>query len=112
MACCDAPASGPEGVVGCAFGVAAVEAFDRVPFVGVGVVAAAESVVLASSAAVEIAGVEGDDVVWEERLAIAARGSGTAPGSRQLVASVGAVAAVVVGAFAAEWPVVVVGTFD
>lgn len=90
LACCDASASGPGGVVGCAFGVAVAEAFDRVPsaaavvVVGLGVavvgVAVVESVaVFASSAAVEIAGVEGG-AEWEERLAVAVRGLGTAPG--------------------------------
>lgn len=93
MACCDASASGPGGVVGCAFGVAVAEAFDRVSFavvvvVGLGVVvvvvvgvAVVESVaVFASSVAVvEIAGVEGG-AEWEERLAVAVLGLGTAPG--------------------------------
>lgn len=84
MACCDATASGPEGVVECAFGVVVVEAFDREPFVVVvvGVVVVAESVVVFAAyvAAVEIAGVEGDDAEWEERLAIAVRELGTDPG--------------------------------
>lgn len=83
MACCDATASGPEGVVECAFGVVVVEAFDREPFVVVVVgVVVVESVVVfaAYAAAVEIAGVEGDDAEWEERLAIAVQGLGTDPG--------------------------------
>lgn len=129
MACCDASASGPAGVVECAFGVAVVAAFDRVPFVAVVVVvdvvvgvvvavAVVESVVEFASfgAAVEIAGVAGDGVEWEERLAIAVRGLETAPGLQRLAAwagaEVAAVAAAVVGAIAAECPVVVVGTFD
>lgn len=33
LACCDASASGPGSVAGCAFGVAVVEVFDRGPFV-------------------------------------------------------------------------------
>lgn len=85
MACCDASASVPGGVVGCAFGVAVAEAFDRVSFVvavvvvvGLGVavvvvvVAVVESVAVfaSSAAAVEIAGVEGG-AEWEERLAVA-----------------------------------------
>lgn len=84
MACCDATASVPGGVVGCAFGVAVAEAFDRVSFavvvvvVGLGVavvvvgVAVVESVAVfaSSAAAVEIAGVEGG-AEWEERLAVA-----------------------------------------
>lgn len=84
MACCDAFASVPGGVVGCAFGVAVAEAFDRVSFavavvvVGLGVavvgfgVAVVESVAVfaSSAAAVEIAGVEGD-AEWEERLVVA-----------------------------------------
>lgn len=85
MACCDASASVPGGVVGCAFGVAVAEAFDRVSFavvdvvvVGLGVavvvvgVAVVESVAVfaSSAAAVEIAGVE-DGAEWEERLAVA-----------------------------------------
>lgn len=84
MACCDAAASGPEGVVECAFGVVVVEAFDREPFVVVvvGVVVVVENVVVfaAYAAAVEIAGVEVDDVEWEERLAIAVQVLGTDPG--------------------------------
>lgn len=94
MACCDASASVPGGVVGCAFGVAVAEAFDRVSFVVVVVelvvglvvvvvvvgVAVVESVAVfaSSAAAVEIAGVEGG-AEWEERLAVAVLGSGTAP---------------------------------
>lgn len=85
MACCDATASGPGGVVECAFGVVVVEAFDREPFVVVVVVVGVvvvESVAVfaAYAAAVEIAGVVGDDAEWEERLAIAVQGSGTDPG--------------------------------
>lgn len=83
MACCDATASGPEGVVECAFGVVVVEAFGREPFVVVVVgVVVVESVVVFAAyvAAVEIAGVEGDDAEWEERLAIAVQGLGTDPG--------------------------------
>lgn len=90
MACCDASASVPGGVVGCAFGVAVAEAFDRVSFavvvvVGlgvavVGVVVVVDSVaVLVASSAVEIAGVAGG-AEWEERLAAAVRELGTAPG--------------------------------
>lgn len=89
MACCDASASVPGGVVGCAFGVVVAEAFDRVSFVVVVVelvvavvvvgVAVVESVaVFASSAAAEIAGVEGG-AEWEERLEVAVLGSGTVP---------------------------------
>lgn len=93
MACCDASASVPGGVVGCAFGVAVAEAFDRVSFavvvvIGLGVVvvvvvvgvAVVESVAVFASAAaaVEIAGVEGG-AEWEERLAVAVLESGTAP---------------------------------
>lgn len=82
MACCDATASGPEGVVECAFGVVVVEAFGREPFVVVVGEVVVESVVVfaAYAAAVEIAGVEGDDAEWEERLAIAVQGLGTDPG--------------------------------
>lgn len=81
MACCDATASGPEGVVECAFGVVVVEAFGREPFVVVWVVVVESVVVFAAyAAAVEIAGVEGDDAEWEERLAIAVQGLGTDPG--------------------------------
>lgn len=84
MACCDATASGPGAVAGCAFGVAAVEAFDRGPFVvAVGVVvgeAVDRVAVIASSVVVaEIAGIVGDDAEWEERLVIAVRVLGTAP---------------------------------
>lgn len=115
MACCDASASGPGGVVECGFGVVVVASFDRVSFVAVGVavvvvvvgeaVAVVESV--AEFASVEIAGVEGDDVEWEEQLAIAVRGlPGTAPAWQRLAASVGAevvaVAGVVAGEVAAE----------
>lgn len=91
MACCDASASVPGGVVGCAFGVAVAEAFDRVSFAVVVVVglvvvvvvvgvAVVESVAVfaSSAAAVEIAGVEGG-AEWEERLAVAVLGSGTVP---------------------------------
>lgn len=90
MACCDASASVPGGVVGCAFGVAVAEAFDRVSFavvvvVGlgvavVGVVVVVDSVaVFVASSAVEIAGVAGG-AEWEERLAAAVQELGTAPG--------------------------------
>lgn len=91
MACCDASASVPGGVVGCAFGVAVAEAFDRVSFAVVVVVGLVVVVVVAgvavvesvavfasSAAAVEIAGVEGG-AEWEERLAVAVLGSGTVP---------------------------------
>lgn len=91
MACCDASASVPGGVVGCAFGVAVAEAFDRVSFAVVVVVglvvvvvvvgvAVVESVAVfaSSAAAVEIAGVEGG-AEWEEQLVVAVLGSGTAP---------------------------------
>lgn len=90
MACCDASASAPGGVVGCAFGVVVAEAFDRVSFVVVVVelvvavvvvgVAVVESVAVfaSSAAAVEIAGVEGG-AEWEERLEVAVLGSGTVP---------------------------------
>lgn len=91
MACCDASASVPGGVVGYAFGVAVAEAFDRVSFAVVVVVglvvvvvvvgvAVVESVAVfaSSAAAVEIAGVEGG-AEWEERLAVAVLGSGTVP---------------------------------
>lgn len=93
MACFDASASGPGGVVGCAFGVAVAEASDRVPFaVGVGlgvvvavvelgVVAVVDNVaaVASSAAAAEIAEAEGG-AEWEERLAVAVRELGIAPG--------------------------------
>lgn len=90
MACCDASASGPGCAVGCAFGVAAAEAFDRVSFAVVVVVelvvvvvvgiAVVESVAVfaSSAAAVEIAGVEGD-AEWVELPAVAVLVSGTAP---------------------------------
>lgn len=91
MACCDASASVPGGVVGCAFGVAVAEAFDRVSFAVVVVVglvvvvvvvgvAVVESVAVfaSSAAAVEIAGVEGG-AEWAERLEVAVLGSGTVP---------------------------------
>lgn len=90
MACYDASASVPGGVVGCAFGVAVAEAFDHVSFVVVVVelvvavvvvgVAVVESVAVfaSSAAAVEIAGVEGG-AEWAERLEVAVLGSGTVP---------------------------------
>lgn len=91
MACCDASASVPGGVVGCAFGVVVAEAFDRVSFAVVVVVELVAVVVVAgvavvesvavfasSAAAVEIAEVEGG-AEWEERLEVAVLGSGTAP---------------------------------
>lgn len=90
MACCDASASVPGGVVGCAFGVAVAEAFDRVSFAVVvvaglgvavaGVVVVVDSVaVFVASSAFEIAGVAGG-AEWEERLAAAVQELGTAPG--------------------------------
>lgn len=91
MACCDASASVPGGVVGCAFGVAVAEAFDRVSFavvvvvglgvavVGVVVVVVDSVAVFVASSAVEIAGLAGG-AEWEERLAAAVQELGTAPG--------------------------------